>query len=297
MTTIDAPASATRAPLGATRNPELPSVARLALHAVIIVVVVLWLLPSVGVLITSFRPPTDISSSGWWTVLEHPNFTLDNYQTVINAPGFWRTLFNSFIITIPAVIAPILIASLAAFGFACTNFPGRNALFMVVIALMVVPIQMGFVPALHFFRTLSIGSGYGAIWIAHTAYALPFAIFLLRSFFAQIPRDILDAASVDGASRFRTYWSIILPLARPALASLAVLQFLWVWNDLVMALVFIQKDELEPLTQTTAQLIGTYAQQFNLLSASAVILMIVPLFVFLALQKHFVRGLIAGAVK
>lgn len=274
-----------------------PSAARTALHLVLILIVALWILPSTGVLITSFRPPTDISSSGWWTVLGHPNFTLDNYLTVINAPGFWRTLFNSFIITLPAVIAPILIASLAAFGFACTSFPGRNALFMVVIALMVVPIQMGFVPALHFFRMLSIGSGYGAIWIAHTAYALPFSIFLLRSFFAQIPRDILDAASVDGASKIRTYWSIVLPLARPALASLAVLQFLWVWNDLLMALVFIQKDELEPLTQTTAQLIGTYAQQFNLLSASAVILMIVPLFVFLALQKHFVRGLVAGAVK
>ena len=126
---------------------------------------------------------------------------------------------------------------------------------------------------------------------------MPFSIFLLRSFFAQIPRDILDAASVDGASKLRTYSSIILPLSRPALASLAVLQFLWVWNDLLMALVFIQKDELEPLTQTTAQLIGTYAQQFNLLSASAVILMVVPLVVFLALQKHFVRGLTAGAVK
>ena len=273
------------------------SAARVALHATLIIVVALWLLPSVGVLVTSVRPPTDISSSGWWTVLAHPNFTIDNYRTVINAPGFWRTLFNSFVITIPAVVAPILIASLAAYGFACTTFPGRNVLFMVVIALMVVPIQMGFVPALHFFRMLSIGSGYSTIWIAHTAYALPFSIFLLRSFFAQLPREILDAASVDGASALRTYWSIVLPLSRPALASLAVLQFLWVWNDLLMALVFIQKDDLRPLTQTTAQLIGTYAQQFNLLSASAVVLMIVPLFVFLALQKHFVRGLVAGAVK
>jgi alpha-glucoside transport system permease protein len=278
-------------------NRKRTSAARLALHAALILVVAVWMLPSVGVLITSFRTPADISSYGWWTVLAHPNVTLNNYQAVIDAPGFWRTLANSFIITIPAVIAPILIASLAAYGFACTPFPGRNVLFMIVIALMVVPIQMGFVPALHFFRALSIGSGYGAIWIAHTAYALPFSIFLLRSFFAQLPREILDAASVDGASKLRTYWSIVLPLSRPALASLAVLQFLWVWNDLLMALVFIQKDELEPLTQTTAQLIGTYAQQFNLLSASAVILMIVPLAVFLALQKHFVRGLVAGAVK
>jgi alpha-glucoside transport system permease protein len=278
-------------------NGKRPSAARVALHATLILVVALWMLPSVGVLVTSFRTPTDISSSGWWTVLAHPNFTLDNYRTAIDAPGFWRTLVNSFFITIPAVVAPILIASLAAYGFACTQFPGRDVLFMIVIALMVVPIQMGFVPALHFFRALSIGSGYSGIWIAHTAYALPFSIFLLRSFFAQLPREILDAASVDGASKLRTYWSIVLPLARPALASIAVLQFLWVWNDLLMALVFIQKDELEPLTQTTAQLIGTYAQQFNLLSASAVILMIVPLAVFLALQKQFVRGLVAGAVK
>ena len=294
---MQTPAQANNAEAPATANRERPPAARVALHAALILVVVLWLLPSVGVLITSVRTPTDISSSGWWTVLAHPNFTLDNYRAVIDAPGFWRTLLNSFIITIPAVIAPILIASLAAYGFACTKFPGRNVLFMSVIALMVVPIQMGFVPALHFFRALSIGSGYGAIWIAHTAYALPFAIFLLRSFFAQLPREILDAASVDGASKLRTYWSIVLPLSRPALASLAVLQFLWVWNDLLMALVFIQKDELEPLTQTTAQLIGNYAQQFNLLSASAVILMVVPLVVFLALQKHFVRGLVAGAVK
>ena len=294
---MQSPAPANNAEALAPPNRKRPSAARVALHAALILVVAMWMLPSIGALITSFRTSTDISSSGWWTVFVHPDFTLDNYRTVIDAPGFSRTLLNSFIITIPAVVAPILIASLAAYGFACTEFPGRNVLFQIVIALMVVPIQMGFVPALHFFRAVSIGSGYGAIWIAHTAYALPFSIFLLRSFFAQLPRDILDAASVDGASRLRTYWSIVLPLSRPALASLAVLQFLWVWNDLLMALVFIQKDELEPLTQTTAQLIAPYAQQFNLLSASAVILMVVPLAVFLALQKHFVRGLTAGAVK
>lgn len=279
------------------RRTWLPSLGRLPIHATLLIVMLVWIIPSLSVVVTSVRPSTDIASTGWWTFFTNPRLTLDNYTSVISQLGFARAIFNSFAIAVPSTVFPIALAALAAYGFAWLRFPARNALFLAVVAFMVVPIQTAFVPALQIFRGLGIGSSFLAIWIAHTTFALPFATFLLRSFMVQLPPELLESAQIDGASNLRMFRSIILPLSRPAIASLAVLQFLWVWNDLLMALIFIQRDDMYPLTNATAKLLSTYGQEFNYLSASAVLLMIVPVVVFVALQRQFVRGIVAGSVK
>lgn len=273
------------------------SLGRLPIHVTLLVVILVWIIPSLSVVVTSVRLPTDIASTGWWTVLANGPVTLDNYTAVISQLGFARAIFNSFAIAVPSTVFPLALAAFAAYGFAWLKFPGRNALFLVVVALMVVPIQAAFVPALQIFSALGIGNSFVAIWIAHTTFALPFATFLLRSFMVQLPPELLEAAEIDGASSLRIFRSIILPLSTPALASFAVLQFLWVWNDLLMALIFIQNDSMYPLTNATAKLLSTYGQDFHYLSASAVLLMIVPIVVFVALQRQFVRGIVAGSVK
>ena len=275
----------------------MPSLRRLPIHATLLIVMLVWIIPSLSVVVPSVRPPTDIASTGWWTFFTNPRLTLDNYTSVISSLGYARAIFNSFVIAVPSTVLPISLAALAAYGFAWLRFPGRNWLFLAVVALMVVPIQAAFVPALQIFRALGVSNSFAAIWIAHTTFALPFATFLLRSFMVQLPPELLESAEIDGASRLRAFFSIILPLSRPAIASLAVLQFLWVWNDLLMALIFIQRDDMYPLTNATARLLSTYGQEFNYLSASAVLLMIVPVVLFVALQRQFVRGIVAGSVK
>ena len=270
---------------------------RWPIHVVLLVIAVVWLLPSLGVAVTSLRSRPDIASSGWWTVLAHPELTLDNYATVVSSLGFGRAFLNSIAITVPSTILPIGIGAMAAYAFAFGSFPGRQTLFLVVVALMILPVQAGFVPILQMLSAAGLNRSYVGIWLAHTAFGLPFAIFLLRGFFLGIPREILESARVDGASALTVFRKIVLPLSVPALASLAVLQFLWVWNDLLMNLVFISDQELHPLTVQTAGLLSTYGQEFDLLSASSVLLMIVPLIVLLALQRYFIRGIVAGGVK
>ena len=265
-------------------------------HMVLVVLCFLWVVPTLGVVITSLRTPSDISASGWWTAIGNP-LSLDNYATVINSLGFGRAFLNSFLIAVPSTVLPIAIGALAAYAFAWLRFWGRRTLFLIVVALMVLPVQAGFVPILQMFSTFGLNHTYLGIWLAHTAFGLPFAIFLLRGFFVQLPKELLESAQIDGASRLRIFWRIVLPLSRPALASLAVFQFLWVWNDLLMNLIFVSNPDMQPLTVHTAALLSTYGQQFDILSSSAVLLMIVPLLVFLALQRYFVRGIVAGAVK
>lgn len=272
-------------------------VGRWPVHLTMLVIAFVWLIPSIGVVVTSMRARSEIASSGWWTILSHPQVTLDNYATVIGSLGFGRAFANSFLIAVPSTVLPIAIGSLAAYAFAYLPFPGRRTIFLAIAALMVLPVQAGFVPILQLFSVFGLNRSYAGIWLAHTSFALPFAIFLLRGFFVQLPREILESALVDGASRMRVFWQIVLPLSVPALASLAVLQFLWVWNDLLMSLVFISNTELQPLTVQTAGLLSTYGQEFDILSASSILLMLVPLAVFLGLQRYFVRGLVAGAVK
>jgi alpha-glucoside transport system permease protein len=270
---------------------------RWPIHFVLLVVAVVWLLPSMGVVVTSLRSRPDIASSGWWTVLADPELSFDNYATVISSLGFGRAFLNSVAITVPSTILPIAIGAMAAYAFAFGSFPGRQTLFLVVVALMILPVQAGFVPILQMLSAAGLNRSYVGIWLAHTAFGLPFAIFLLRGFFLGIPREILESARVDGASALTVFRKIVLPLSVPALASLAVLQFLWVWNDLLMNLVFISDQELHPLTVQTAGLQSSYGQEFDLLSASSVLLMMVPLIVFLALQRYFIRGIVAGGVK
>jgi alpha-glucoside transport system permease protein len=212
---------------------------------------------------------------------------------------------NSVIITIPATVLPLTLGALAAFGFAWVPFPFRDTLFLAIVALMIVPIQTSLVPLLKLFREWHLSTphfGIGAfafvgIWLAHTAFGLPLAIFLLRNFFITLPKDLIEAARMDGASEFAVFRRVVVPLSVPALASFGIFQFLWVWNDLLMALIFVSDPSKQPMTVKITQLLSTYAQEFHILAAAGFLLMVVPLIVFFALQRYFVQGLLAGSVK
>jgi len=279
---------------------------RSPVHIVLMIVAVIWLVPSVGLLITSFRPRPDIASSGWWETLSTANFTLDNYDQVLSGADMGSSFLNSLFISIPATLLPLFIGALAAFAFSWINFPFRDTIFLAIVALMVVPIQMSLVPMLKLFQSLGenvfgdrtfVTGSFGGIWLAHSAFALPFCIFLLRNFFITLPRDLIEAARVDGASNFRIFLRVVMPLSVPALASFAIFQFLWVWNDLLMSLVFVQEPDLLPMTVRISQVQSTYGVEWHLLSAGSFVLMAVPLIVFFSLQRFFVQGLLAGSVK
>jgi alpha-glucoside transport system permease protein len=272
--------------------------ARSPLHIALIVITVVWLVPTVGLAITSFRPKGDIASSGWWTAFTHWDWTLHNYGSVIHASGMGHAWVNSLIITIPATLLPLTLGALAAYAFAWIPFPFRDTIFLGVIVLMIVPIQTSLVPLLKLFREHGhLNNGYWGIWLAHTAFGLPFAIFLFRNFFITLPKDLIEAARMDGASNFAVFRRVVVPLSVPALASYAIFQFLWVWNDLLMSLIFVSDPSKQPMTVRIPYLLSTYGQEYHLLSAAAFLLMIVPLVVFFALQRYFVQGLLAGSVK
>jgi alpha-glucoside transport system permease protein len=274
------------------------SAARFPLHIVIIVIALLWMTPAFGLLVSSFRPSTEISSTGWWTAFQTPfQFTLDNYSTVLSQNGMGRSFLNSLIISIPGTVIPILVGGFAAFAFAWMKFRGRDILFMFVVALLVVPIQMTLIPVLRLFADIHLVGTFPAIWIAHTAYGLPFVVFLLRNFFAQLPKELLESAYLDGASNLRVFFRLIIPLSVPAIASLAIFQFLWVWNDLLVALVYLQDPSKSPMTVTINNLVSSFGTQWQLLTAAAFISMMLPLVIFIALQRYFVEGITAGAVK
>lgn len=273
-------------------------VSRLPLHAVIIIVALLWMTPAFGLLVSSFRPSTAVSSTGWWTAFQTPfDFTLQNYSSVLSQNGMARSFVNSLIISIPGTIIPILVAGFAAFAFAWMKFRGRDILFMFVVALLVVPIQMTLIPVLRLLTNINLVGSFPGIWLAHTAYGLPFCVFLLRNFFAQLPKELLESAYLDGASNLRVFFRLVLPLSVPAVASLAIFQFLWVWNDLLVALVYLQDPAKAPMTVTINNLVSSFGTQWQLLTAAAFISMILPLVIFLALQRYFVEGITAGAVK
>ena len=295
MSTVVIPRSASNAKT--LRHRFVAIGRRWPIHLTLFVIAVVWIVPALGVFVTSVRPRTDILGSGWWTILLHPNLTLDAYGEVLSSFGFGQAFLNSVFITVPATVLPISIGALAAYAFAFMRFPGRKTIFFIVIALMVMPTQAAFVPILQLFRALNLNGGFIGIWLAHTAFGLPFAIFLLRGFFVQLPFEILESAQIDGASSLRIFWSIILPLSKPALASLAVFQFLWVWNDLIMNLILLSNPALYPLPVQTAGLLSGYGQEHDIVAASSVLLMIVPLILFLSLQRYFVRGVVAGSVK
>lgn len=352
------------------------------INGVLLVIVILWTVPTLGLLISSVRNRTDIDNSGWWTVFPHlaqvqsgelpiptgqsidqpitidgvtksfsewkagvampdgsmltwqgtvrvgklvrtteqltanTNLTLDNYQQVVagqdvqvrNADGSFSTVegenmilsfINSLTVTIPSTIIPILIAAFAAYGFAWMHFPGRRILFILVVAMLVVPLQIALVPVLHDYVGLQINGTFLAVWLAHTGFGLPLATYLLYNYISGLPRDLLESAFIDGASHFTIFVRLILPLSVPALASFAIFQFLWVWNDYLVSLVFLSftNNDNIVLTMRIVNMIGSKGQQWYLLTAGAFISMILPLIVFFALQRYFVRGLMAGSVK
>lgn len=266
-----------------------------------LLLVVIWTLPTLGLFITSLREPDAVNTSGWWTVITNPgsaHFTLANYQNVAGTEGILDAFFNSLTVTIPATVIPILIAAFAAYGFAWMSFPGRRLLFATVVGLLVVPLQIALIPILSQYRQLDLNGTFLAIWLAHTGFGLPLATYLLYNYISELPRDILESSFIDGASHFTTFLRLILPLSVPALASFAIFQFLWVWNDLLVALTFLGTDpKVSVLTSTLLNLVGTRGQAWYLLAAGAFISMAVPLVVFLSLQRYFVRGLLAGSVK
>jgi ABC-type glycerol-3-phosphate transport system permease component len=272
---------------GLTRGP---------LNVFLILVGLLWLVPSLGLLVTSFREPADYAESGWWTVLSEPaSMTFDGYRDLIGNESMMRGLLNTVKITLPASILVVVIAALAAYAFAWISFRGRDALFLLVVALLVVPLQMALIPASRLFNVTGI---FGTIWavvLFHIAFGLPFAIFLLRNFFAGIPKDLLEAARIDGASEMQIFTRLILPLGMPAIASLFIFQFLWTWNDLLVGLTF--GGDSSPLTVLIRQEMRQYGTNIDVIAPGAMLLMLVPLAVFFAFQRYFVQGLLAGAVK
>ncbi len=356
--------------------------AMLIVNGILLLIVILWSIPTVGLLISSFRPAADIKSSGWWTVFPHSglvelgqlpiptgqttdapitiqgvtksfqdwkagvdmpdgtrlvwqgtvkvgqlvqykqqvtanlNFTLDNYQqviggqdvtlknldgtkTVVSGENMIAAFINSFTVTIPSTIIPILIAAAAAYGFAWMSFRGRRALFTLIVALLVVPLQIALVPILSDYKALGLNGTFLGIWLAHTGFGLPLATYLLYNYISTIPREILESAFIDGASHLTMFTRLILPLSVPALASFAIFQFLWVWNDYLVSLIFLGagSGENKVLTMRIADLVGSRGQDWHLLTAAGFVSMIIPLAVFFALQRYFVRGLMAGSVK
>ena len=263
-----------------------------------IIIAILWTIPTFGLFVTSFRPPGEIATSGWWTVLTNPGFTFENYQNAWSGSGGLGSFFlNSFVIVLPAVIIPISLALLAAYAFAWIDFKGRDFLFVAVFAMQIVPIQVALIPLQTIFVNFNLQNSFWPVWISHTIFGLPLAIFLLHNFMKEVPASIIEAARVDGAGHVKIFFIVLLPLLIPAIAAFAIFQFLWVWNDLLVALVFAPSPNLKPITAAIAQLSGTQGNQWQLLSAGAFISMVVPLVVFISLQRYFVRGLLAGGVK
>ncbi len=269
------------------------------LTVIVVLIALIWSVPTIGLFISSFRPPTAIHSSGWWTALAPPwHFTIENYQNIIQAQGFGQAFINSLIISIPGTILPVLFAAFAAYAFAWMKFPGRDWIFLGIVAMMIVPVQMMLIPALRLFTDIGVTGSFVSVWLAHTALGLPFAVYLLRSFFGALPSDLFESASIDGASHLRVFFSILLPLSVPSLASLVIFQFMWVWNDLLVALIFLGGGQnVAPLTVTIADQVNSYGTNYEVLTSAAFLSMALPLVVFFALQRYFVRGILAGSVK
>jgi alpha-glucoside transport system permease protein len=279
---------------------------RAMLHVAIIAIMALWLLPTFGLLVNSVRPAQDVASSGWWNALLPPyRFTLDNYEQVLSRGGIGQAFVNSLLITVPSTIIPIAVAAFAAYAFSWMKFKGRDVLFVIIVGLLVIPLQTTFVPLLTLLGPKGIhllGPGPGAfvaVWLAHTGYGLPFAVYLLRNYMGGLPREVFESASIDGAGHATAFFRLAIPMSVPAIAALVIFQFLFVWNDLLVALMYIGAANAPnlPLTMAVASLATSLGGDWQLLMAAAFISMALPLVVFFALQRYFVRGITGGAVK
>jgi len=272
-------------------------ISRGAVQIVLAVIALVWLVPALGLLFASLRTAADNNQTGWWKALTDPaQLTFDNYRNLLDNPDMVDAFWNTVFITVPTVVILTVIAALAAYAFAWIEFPGRDALFLVVVGLLVVPIQVGLIPVARLFGDIGIYGDLLGIILFHVAFGLPFAVFLLRNFFAGIPRDLLEAARMDGAGELTVFARVVLPLGMPAIASLAIFQFLWVWNDLLVALVF-SSPENRPLTLAIQNQTRQFGASIDIISSGAFLSMIVPLIVFFAFQRYFVRGVLAGSVK
>jgi alpha-glucoside transport system permease protein len=276
---------------------------RFPVYLAILLIAVVWLIPALGILVNSFRNPQAIQASGWWTVFgqlfDSGTWTLQNYQTVLDQ-GFANAFANSLAVTIPAVAIPITVAAFAAYAFAWMDFPGRNLMFAAVVGLMVVPLQMALIPISRIYVDLGVTGSFPGLWLAHAGFGLPLAVYLLRNYMGSLSSSLIESAQIDGASHFKIFTRLILPLSMPVLAAFATLQFLWVWNDYLVALVFlgVARPDNNVLTVELANLQGQFGEgALNLLPAAAFVSMVLPLVVFFLLQRYFVRGLTAGSVK
>ena len=266
-------------------------------QVVLVLVAVFWLVPTIGLLVSSLRSAADNADSGWWRALATPSqLTLDNYSRLLDNPTLIRSFWNTVAITLPATLLVVVVGSLAAYAFAWLDFPGRDWLFIVVVALLVVPIQVALIPVASLYGHIGLFGSITGVVLFHVAFGLPFAIFLLRNFFAGIPRDLLEAARMDGAREWRIFVRVILPLGLPAIASLGIFQFLWVWNDLLVALVFAGGNA-KPLTVTLQEQTRAFSSNIDVLASGAFLSLIVPLIVFFSFQRYFVQGVLAGSVK
>jgi alpha-glucoside transport system permease protein len=273
---------------------------RILLHAVVVALMILWIVPTLGLFVNSFRPASDVSSSGWWNAFFPPwDFTLQNYERVIAANNLGDSFVNSLLITIPSTVIPVLVAAFAAYAFAWMKFPFRNAIFIAVVGLLVIPLQSTLIPVLRLLAGAGIAGEFIAVWLAHTAYGLPFAVYLLRNYMGGLPKEVFESAAIDGANPTTAFFRLALPMSVPVIASLSIFQFLFVWNDLLVSLIYIgptNPDNL-PMTVRVASLVSSLGGETHFLTAAAFLTMILPLFVFLALQRYFVRGITGGAVK
>jgi alpha-glucoside transport system permease protein len=270
--------------------------ARTPVYVFLAFIGLLWLVPTLGLFFTSLLPASIIGTTGWWEILSQPSMaTLENYRQIFDNQAITSAIWTTLWIALGSTAIPIFVASMAAYAFAWLDFWGRDWIFLVVVALIVVPIQMALIPIFSLYNTLGLFDTIAGLVLFHTAFALPFSIFLLRNFFIGIPRDLLEAARIDGASEFRIFFRVILPLGLPAIASLAIFQFLWVWNDLLVALTFAR--ETQPITVAIFTQLRQFSANIELIAPAAFVSLAIPLVVFLAFQRYFVQGLLAGSVK
>lgn len=271
---------------------------------VVILLCVIWTVPTVALFINSFRPRDEQFSSGWWTGIFSPfstGWTIQNYANVLGSDqggvNMANSFINSIVVAVPATIIPILIAAFAAYAFTFMEWKGRDVVFVVIVGLLVVPNQVAFVPLLKLYGSLGLNGTFLAVWLAHIGFGMPLAVFILRNYMAGLPRAVIESAKIDGASHFTTFWRLIVPMSTPALASFAIFQFLWVWNDLLIALLFLGRGDNTVLTVALQGLQGQTGQGRELIPSAGIVAIIVPIIVFLSLQRYFIRGMTSGAVK
>jgi alpha-glucoside transport system permease protein len=301
--------TATPAPVAAVAKPrrmrrsggDEAGHANWVVKGLIALVCFLWVVPTIGIIITSFRTPDASNATGWWTVFTNPSelkdLTTSNYHDAIVGADLGQAFINSLAIALPATFIPLLIAAFAGYAFTFMSFPGKDTLFILIVSLLVVPNFVAMVPLLKIYGNLGLSGKFPAVWLAHIGFGMSLAIYLIRNYMSTLPKEVVESAKIDGATHYQTFYRLILPMSVPVLAAFAIFQFLWTWNDLLVALVFIGPGENQPITVATNQLLGQQGQGWSLVTAGGLFSMILPVIVFLAMQRFFVRGLTAGSVK